>query len=286
MSLLSEASFTVDIIVLTRNNIEELEVTMRSVICQVIGSTVFLNVYIVDGSDDHTPVVNLLISQGNSNANITLRIYQDNPSRGIYPAMNFALQQSSGDALMFMNSGDSFYSPNALQKLVCFYKMKDREYDGIRAVFGQTSFTAYNGSLTWNNPECSPYYIKYWLRFYYPCHQSVLFNGRWARANTYSETIGVRADGIIIRKAIEGYSDLYLPELIAVFSLSGESSSPIRSKDLKTRESWVIDLRYIFLLVKFILSHSLYPYNPVPLISYLKANLVSKYIGMIHRIYD
>ena len=62
------------------------------------------------------------------------RIYSS-PDKGIYDAMNKAMEVASGEYLIFLNAGDAFHSPDTLQKLADL--IMDNDFPGI--VYGQTN---------------------------------------------------------------------------------------------------------------------------------------------------
>lgn len=56
------------------------------------------------------------------------------PDKGLYDAMNKGLGIASGDYVIFLNAGDSFHSPDTLEKIA--EAIMDNDYPGI--VYGQT----------------------------------------------------------------------------------------------------------------------------------------------------
>lgn len=57
------------------------------------------------------------------------------PDKGIYDAMNKAMEVAKGDYLIFLNAGDAFHSPDTLSLLA--KEIIDNDYPGI--IYGQTN---------------------------------------------------------------------------------------------------------------------------------------------------
>lgn len=113
------------IITVTYNAADTLPATLASVKEQ----TCDLYEYIVmDGvSADRT--LKLAIDAGIPQA----RIYSS-PDKGIYDAMNKAMDLATGQYLIFLNAGDAFHSPDTLEHLATL--ITDNDFPGI--VYGQT----------------------------------------------------------------------------------------------------------------------------------------------------
>ena len=100
---MSEPYFS--IVTVVRNNLEGLKKTRLSIVEQTNGSWEWI---IVDGcSDDGTSEFAATCAEVN-----VLLIRE--PDLGVYDAMNKGLTRSSGQYVIFMNSGDSFASPDVL----------------------------------------------------------------------------------------------------------------------------------------------------------------------------
>lgn len=113
------------IITVTYNAAATLPATLRSVTEQ----TCKLFEYIVmDGaSKDNTAI--LAQEAGINNA----RIFSS-PDNGLYDAMNKAMDEATGEYLIFLNAGDTFHSSDTLQKIADTIMQND--FPGI--VYGQT----------------------------------------------------------------------------------------------------------------------------------------------------
>lgn len=113
------------IITVTYNAAQTLPATLASVKEQTCGMYEYI---VMDGvSTDRT--LKLAIDAGIPQA----RIYSS-PDKGIYDAMNKAMDLATGQYLIFLNAGDAFHSPDTLEHLARL--ITDNDFPGI--VYGQT----------------------------------------------------------------------------------------------------------------------------------------------------
>lgn len=113
------------IITVTYNAATTLPATLASVKSQ----TCKLYEYIVmDGASKDNTVE---LAQ---NANIPNARIVSSPDKGLYDAMNKAMDIATGEYLIFLNAGDSFHSPETLQKIAD--TIMNHDFPGI--VYGQT----------------------------------------------------------------------------------------------------------------------------------------------------
>ncbi len=119
------------IITVTRNAENTLAPTLES----VKGQTCRLFEYIImDGvSTDRT--LKMALNAGIQEA----RIYSSK-DKGIYDAMNNAMECANGEYLIFLNSGDTFHAPDTLEKIA--KAIMDNDFPGI--VYGQTDIVDSN----------------------------------------------------------------------------------------------------------------------------------------------
>lgn len=98
----------VSVVTVTYNAETLLERTLKSVLTQTYPNKEYI---IIDGnSKDNT------ISIIKKNAH-HLDFWLSEPDRGIYDAMNKGIAQASGDYVIFMNAGDTFFEENTLEKI-------------------------------------------------------------------------------------------------------------------------------------------------------------------------
>lgn len=218
--------FDCTIIVLTKDNPQELKQTLSSLSCQIIDfSAEILVIHSWSDSILFSRVIDYfspLLSQ------FSLSIHELVPAPGIYPSMNYALSVSSGDSLVFLNSGDTYVSANSLSRLYHYWRSLSSRSSSIqKAVFSQAFVHAYSGYLVWKTPPCQNINIQKWLDFAWPCHQSLLFDGNWARNNPYKVDKGVSADKYVIISALKSNTqDSFYSYPLVNYYLTGVSSKP------------------------------------------------------------
>lgn len=206
----------VSIIVLTRNNPQELNDTLASIRSQQTAAA--LQVVVVDSSD--TPVLPQAVAP--------FELVRDHPARGIYPAMNLGLAHSRGHWVQFLNSSDSWLHPNSLQRLLD-HVQAHRNHLGItpRVVFGQAQICPAPPCRypPWVVPDPAMRSLRRWLWFYVPNHQSLLVEGQWARQHPFCLKAPESADRSWMAEVLADLSRVaYLAEPVVRFNLGGISS--------------------------------------------------------------
>ncbi|MEB3270045.1 MAG: glycosyltransferase [Synechococcus sp.] len=148
------------------------------------------------------------------------------PARGIYDALNVALQRSVGRWLQVLPAGDRYADPHSLMRLLAHAdQLQARHGTAPAAVFGQAWVEAARGRPRWLTPDPRVGSIQAWLQRMVPCHQAVLFAGSWARAHPYPETSRIYGDRPVMRAALAASGpEAYLPLPVCRYRLDGLSS--------------------------------------------------------------
>ena len=102
----------ISIITINYNNLEGLKRTMESVVNQTWRE--FEYIVIDGGSTDRSAAY--IASQSEN-----IDYWVSEPDNGIYNAMNKGIAKATGEYLLFLNSGDSFYDANVLQNVSNFF---------------------------------------------------------------------------------------------------------------------------------------------------------------------
>lgn len=119
------------IITVTYNAAETLPATLASVKEQ---SCKLYEYIVMDGVSKDNSV------QLATDANITNARIISSPDKGLYDAMNKAIDVATGEYLIFLNAGDAFHSPDTLQKIADV--IMNHDFPGI--VYGQTQLVNAN----------------------------------------------------------------------------------------------------------------------------------------------
>ncbi|MCI5139277.1 MAG: glycosyltransferase [Candidatus Electrothrix sp. AR1] len=109
----------ITVITIVYNNVNDIGTTIKSVLTQLYNNIEYI---IIDGgSTDGT----LEVLEGLKENGVTV---VSEPDNGIYDAMNKGVDQASGDYVLFMNSGDTFYSDDVISRFVAFDPHEDLVY--------------------------------------------------------------------------------------------------------------------------------------------------------------
>lgn len=225
---------SVSLLVPCRNNPEELADTLDSAFSQILADDGLLEVIVVDGSSDglcRQQVEQRRRSLGKGGFDARLE-WIGRPARGVYDALNAALERSAGRWLQVLPAGDRYADQHSLERLLRHFSRLQSAW-GVppAAVFGQAWVEVPGGRLRWLTPHPQVRSIQAWLRWMVPCHQSFLFDGDWARAHPYPEGSTVYGDRPVMRAALASAGpEVYLAAAVCRFRLGGISSGlPDRS---------------------------------------------------------
>ena len=211
----------VSVVVLCRDNPEQLHDTLLSLLQGAQGLEDLLDVLVVDGSRSDS-CADLCQHWMNSDQPWSFHHHRQQ-SQGIYAALNEGINLAKGQLLAFMNSGDA-YCPGGLTALVTHWKcLSDQGLRPLPAVFGQAWIQAPDG-LAWLSPASTMRNLSRWMNWMVPCHQALLFDASFARQHPYPLN-SLIADRVVMRAAlINAHSDVYLPQPVCFFRLDGISS--------------------------------------------------------------
>lgn len=217
------------IITLTKNNLDELILTINSIIEQKI--KVFIDLIIIDGSINKKKVIQTLKSYEKNFFQkdiemVYINSYEKN-IHGIYPSMNLGMDNLKSDYLIFMNSGDTFYDFNSLN--ILFNGIESSKSD---ICFGQSLINSKYTS--WLSPSQYVSNIKNWCKFFEPIHQSILVKTDLAINTKFDEKSPIGADSKWKREIINNNHFEYIPLPVSNFSLNGISNK-ISFKNLKIK---------------------------------------------------
>lgn len=197
----------ISIITINLNNKDGLKKTIESVINQTVYDKV--EYIIIDGgsTDGSIDVIKENLDK--------FSFWVSEKDNGIYNAMNKGIKVSTGDYLLFLNSGDYLKENNVLEKALPYL-----EYDVV-----------YGNEWKVNERYKGPYEAKYpdkldegfFRRTSLP-HQSTFIRAELFKENTYSETFKIISDWKFFIEAFRsGKTYKHMPFIVAVYDCSGFS---------------------------------------------------------------
>lgn len=186
-----------------KNNIEE---TIQSVINQTYKNIEYV---IIDGeSNDGT--IDILKKYEHEIAKLLIE-----KDKGLYDAMNKALDLATGDYIIFMNSGDTFVTPYIIDGVVNSLKNNNAVYYGNVILLNTKEKNAsfFGG-----------YFGKHRLCFKNICHQAIFYPKSLYKTHKYDLTYKIFADYMYnISLKAENVQFVYLKTIISFFELGGLS---------------------------------------------------------------
>lgn len=108
--------------------------------------------------------------------------------KGIYDAMNQAVEEAAGGYVYFLNCGDCFYSEDVLEKMADF--IREKETAGTPGIFYGNIFERLTGQQVASNPHIDAFGCYRNV----PCHQACFYDRRLLLAHPFEIKYRVRAD--------------------------------------------------------------------------------------------
>lgn len=212
------------VITIAYNEEKNIEETMRSVLGQDYKDMEYL---IIDGASSDGTVKKAEELTKKSERNV--KIYSE-PDFGIYNAMNRGITRASGDYVVFMNAGDTFYGEKVLSQMA--KKMKQH---GLAIYYGY-AYLMRNGKcqrIKDYSKETRTVYgalLKGWI----PVHQSIAAPIEILRRHYFNEDYEIRADYDWFLKCYkEGVRLIDLGFPVCRYDCSGVSSRATIKKRLQ-----------------------------------------------------
>lgn len=202
----------ISVITVCYNAVESIENTIRSVISQTYSNVEFI---VIDGhSSDGTVDI--------------IKKYEDKickwvseRDKGVFDAMNKAIDMATGEWLLFMNAGDTF----AEKDVICsFFNGVDYDED-VGVVFGDAFFLQPDNSLSYY--KSSPFAErKCGIRDMGICHQAIFTRTSLARRFKFDFSYKYAADYNMMMNIFKsGYKFSYNTIPVCVYNLDGISSN-------------------------------------------------------------
>lgn len=204
-------STKISIVTVTYNCESEIEKTIKSVVEQTYGDIEYL---IIDGGstdrtlfiiDKYKKYISKCISE---------------PDKGIFDAMNKAIDLATGQWIIFMNAGDTFVDAAIVEQ-----GFLDRRYnDNVGVIFGDAYFIKQNAKRLF---QSQPFFLKKSkYREMGICHQAIFCRMDLAKIIKFDLKYKYAADyNMMMQIYKKGYTFYNLQFPIANYDLSGVSTN-------------------------------------------------------------
>lgn len=207
----------VTIITVVRNDVNNIEKSILSILSQSYSNIEYI---VIDGAsfDGTVDVIRKYADK--------IAFWISEPDKGVYDAMNKGIAASTGDFVIFMNSGDAFHSVDAIEKM----SLNNVEKNTI--VYGNVSVKYWDGVVVEKPHE----FFKTSMKFKGVgiCHQTVFFPGEILRKMRYDLSYRIASDyDLMYRMWKNGASFVYRDVVVADYEWgNGISSNPYRLLDV------------------------------------------------------
>lgn len=208
----------ISIITINFNNAIGLEKTIMSVVNQSFTGFEYI---IIDGASTDSSV-EIIKKYGNS-----INYWVSEKDSGIYNAMNKGIKVAKGQYLLFLNSGDFFYSDNSLS----FFLPSINKKEPKDLIYGSLC-TFENEEIISKFPEKITFFDFVHNPIPHPC---TLINIKLFDNELYDENLKIVSDWKFFLNSIIKHKALYerIDAVIAIFDTNGISSTKFsESKDL------------------------------------------------------
>ena len=214
-------SVKISIITVNYNNEKGLEKTIKSVIFQSYGNIEYI---IIDGNSKDNSI-KIIDKYANKIDKIISE--QDN---GVYDAMNKGIEISTGDWIIFMNSGDIFYDQNSIASIF----KKTIESD---VLFGNAIYTKEKKQILVKTKNLNR------MNFYMPfSHQSVFVKSKILKKFGFDTSFSILADfNLFHRLHFKNYKFRFVEAVVCICDAnSGISKNQKNAKKIKKERIRII----------------------------------------------
>ena len=252
----SNLKFT--IVTVVYNGEKFIEKTILSVINQDYANKEYI---IIDGeSKDLTCSI---ISKYNKHINT----YISERDKGIYDAMNKGILNASGEWIIFMNAGDTFYNNFILKDL------SDNTKTTAKILYGDVCVKYKNFDKILKSGSLSNMYKG--MQF---SHQSTLINTNFHKNNLYDTRIKIVADfNFFYTSYLNGIEFKYIDKIFSN-TITGGISDKKRFKTFFNTLKIVFSKKYKFYYLFFFIKHFFYMIITIIFKLFLSQKLVNSYI--------
>jgi glycosyltransferase involved in cell wall biosynthesis len=218
----------ISIITVNYNNLEGLQKTIASASSQTWQE--FEHIIIDGGSTDGS------VAYIESNASL-FTYWVSEPDKGVYHAMNKGIAKANGKYLLFLNSGDHFYSEKVLAQN--YQEIKDAAiiYFNLQVVEGPHIFIK-------DYPEVLSF--SYFVKDTLPHPATFIAKKAFEKTNLYKEDFKILSDWKFFLDSICKYNLTYkkINTTLSTFYIGGMSSNPANRVIKKNEKQQVLQEEY------------------------------------------
>ena len=218
----------ISIITINYNNLEGLQKTIASVSSQTWQE--FEHIIIDGGSTDGS------VEYIESNA-LLFKYWVSDPDKGVYHAMNKGIAQANGEYLLFLNSGDHFFSPTVLEQNHQSIKDQAIIYFNLQVVEGNQVFIK-------EYPEVLSF--SYFVKDTLPHPATFIAKNAFEKTNLYNEELRILSDWKFFIDAICKFNLTYkkINTTLSTFYIGGMSSNPANRAIKHNEKQQVLEQDY------------------------------------------
>jgi glycosyltransferase involved in cell wall biosynthesis len=194
----------ISIITVTFDCIETIENTIKSTLNQTYKNVEYI---IIDGgsSDGTVDVIKKYEDY--------IFLWMSEPDRGIYDAMNKGIVNATGDYILFLNSGDLFYSVEVLANIFSHHRNSDVIYGDTLVIDNVSDKKVIRAADLKSDWKSIPY-----------CHQSVFVKTKVLKKKLFNISYNVASDyNQYFQLKNSNCSFLKIDEIISIYDLNGFS---------------------------------------------------------------
>ena len=221
---------TLSIITINYNNQEGLEKTLRSIATQTYKDYEYI---IIDGGSTDTS--NNIVSKYKE----LVSYYVSEPDNGIFHAMNKGIQVSTGEYLLFLNSGDYLFDDMTLQAVIDFGLKKDIIYGNVKVTKSGVH------AEEWCPP--SELTFKTFLQRSIPHQSSFIRRSLFTKIGFYNEHYKMVSDWEFFIVAVCRFQCSYkhFDRTLAVFNEEGITSNPENYPAMGLERQAVLEAHFV-----------------------------------------
>jgi glycosyltransferase involved in cell wall biosynthesis len=166
-----------------------------------------------------------------------LAVFQSEPDRGIYDALNKGIALSQGDVLGFLHGDDIFENDAVLSKIANIFQ--DPTVD---AVYGDLQYVRHHDVSQvvrhWHSSPASSNRLAWgWM----PPHPTLYVRRKWyERIDGFDTRYRIAADYLSILQMFSqpDFKAVYLPEVLVKMRVGGVSNNSLKNIARKSSEDW------------------------------------------------